>query len=402
MKRKRRWIVAAVVLAVLVAVAGLTMCGSDKGERRALRTARVARADFTITVATTGTVEADVQVEVKSRASGEVIEMRVQAGDTVQAGDLLVKLDPVDEERNVAIAEASLQAAAASLAQARSTLDAARAQAADNDAKVRRRAAAYQAGLISAEENATTVTTADVSRQTVLQREADLRSAQAAYNKAKLNIDEARRRLAETIIRAPITGTVLATSVEKGTIVASGISNVGGGTTLLTLADLSKLYVVVQLDEASIGSVKNGQQAVIRVDAYPDAEFKGVVERITPLGKNTSNVVTFDVNVLVTDDSAALLYPGMSADVEIISAHLRNVLTIPMQALRTDTSSSGRFVVMRDGERRPVTVGATDGTTTEVLSGLKEGETIIVAGDVVDETDDGPPNPLRIFSGRRR
>src|SRR5690606_21428076 len=126
--------------------------------------------------------------------------------------------------------------------------------------------------------------------------QSDVQSSEAELRSAQLNLDQANLRLSETTIVAPIAATVLKIDVEKGTIIASSISNIGGGTALLTLGDLSALTVVGALDEADVGRVDEGQQVQIRVDAWPRRVFSGVVDTLSPLGVETSNIVTFDLD----------------------------------------------------------------------------------------------------------
>lgn len=336
MKRSKKLVRWSIILFLLLAAVGggYYWATSNGDDAPVVRTARVERGGFEVTAQSSGTVEADLTVEVKSRASGEVIELKVDAGDVVKAGDLLVRLDPVDEDRNVEGAQASAIAAEARVAQSRASLAAARADRDDSLNRLARRRSAYANGLVSVEELQSAVTTADVATRSVEQREAELRSSTADYSRARLAIDEARRRREETVIKAPVDGTVLAVNVDRGAIIASGISNVGGGTSLLTLADLSRLLVTVKLDEAQIGAVRKGLEARIRVDAHPDIVFRGEVERVSPLGVTEANIVTFDVRVLVNDRRAHLLRPGMSTDVEIVTDRLENVLLVPSSALR--------------------------------------------------------------------
>jgi HlyD family secretion protein len=330
-KRRFVWVI---VFTALILGGGAAWWFTREEEKPEVKTAIVRRGDLEVIAAASGRVEADVQVEVKSRASGEVIDILIQAGDVVRAGDLLVRLDPADEERRLREAEAEVMTARARLAQAQSALAASRADLLEEQGRLARRQSAYRGGLVSGEELQAVKTSAEVAREAVAQREADVSSAQAAVSQAALAIEEARKRLSETIIRSVVNGTVLQVAVERGTIVASGISNVGGGTTLLTVADLSKLQVIVKLDEAGIGAVAAGQDVRIRVDAFPDRVFSGLVERITPLGVSEANIVTFDVNVRITDRAAHLLLPGMSTDVEIVTALHDDVLLIPSAALR--------------------------------------------------------------------
>ncbi len=342
------------------------------------RTVTVRRGELVELATASGTVEPDVQVEVKPRASGEVIEVLVSEGDQVKVGDLLVRLDPIDAERGVREARVTLTRAQAELAQARAQLLVAQAEArqAETQADVRGRGA--KLGLISDEERRTAATSAEVARANQTLRSAQLRSAQAQVEAARLAVDEAERRLSEMEIRAPVSGTVLAVAVERGSIASSGITNIGGGTAMLTLADLSDLRVIGDLDEAQVGKVREGQPVTVRVDAYPGRQFRGKVHRVSPLGVETSNVVTFDVEVVVTDEDAHLLRSGMSADLEIVTTRYEEALLIPITALKG--RNKRRFVVMASGEQRPVKTGATDGIHMVVLSGLEEGEKILGSG----------------------
>lgn len=374
---------ALIIILIVVAIAAIVYAVYQQTKTAAptgIRSERATIGDLRLTASASGTVTAELQVEIKSRASGTVIEVAVEPGDFVHAGDLLARLDPVDENRKLQNAEAAAISARARLAQSESQLATSQSDAADARARAERRTAAYAAGLISLEEERTARTAAESAGRAVLQRQADIRSARAALDQANLAIADAQQRLTETIIRAPSDGTMLAVNIEPGSTVSSGITNVGGGTAIMTLADLSKLFVAVQLDEAQIGAVKAGQRARIRVDAYPQQPFKGKVDRITPLGVATSSVVTFDVKVAVTDDSAALLLPGMSADVEIITEILSDQLLIPVAGLRSERGE--KFVLLADKEqtRRVVTTGATDGISIVILTGLQEGDAVITAG----------------------
>ncbi|MAQ17057.1 MAG: hypothetical protein CMN30_19970 [Sandaracinus sp.] len=184
------------------------------------------------------------------------------------------------------------------------------------------------------------------------------------------------QRLAEMTVTAPIAGTVLDVPVEVGTIVASALTNVSGGTTVATLADLSDLRVVGSIDEAQIGAVAVGQTVEIRVDAYPDRTYAGRVERVAPLGVEESNVVTFDVEIVVTDEHASDLRSGMSADLSIITGREEGIL-VPLAAIRS--ADGRRFVQLVDGSERTVRTGATDGRQLVVQEGLAVGDTILAA-----------------------
>lgn len=177
-------------------------------------------------------------------------------------------------------------------------------------------------------------------------------------------------------INAPVSGTVLSVDIERGSIVASAISNVSGGTTMATLADLSDLRVIGEIDEAQIGQVDVDQEVEIRVDAYSDRVFSGRVDRVAPLGVETSNVVTFDVEIVVEDENASLLRSGMSADLSIITGRQEGIL-VPLTAVRSEEGR--RFVILESGESRQIRTGSTDGRQLVVLRGLNDGDRVSTA-----------------------
>ncbi|HNW92226.1 MAG TPA: efflux RND transporter periplasmic adaptor subunit [bacterium] len=381
----RKLIIRIVIVLLVLAVVGgggyaVWSYTRDTSTAAAVQSAAAEIGTLRITSSASGTVTAEFQVDIKSEASGEVLEVLVDPGDYVHKGDILVRLNPDDEERSLTKAQATLTTARASLAQAEAALASCKADAVEAKAKADRRTAALAAGLVSVEDERAARTSAETAQLLIAQREASVRSARASLEQASISIADAQERLNETTIRAPNDGTVLAVNVEAGSIVVSSTGTVGGGTTVITLADLSKVYIATSLDEAQIGTVKAGQRANIRVDAYPAQTFRGQVERITPLGTATSNVVTFAVKVAVTDDSATLLLPGMSADVEIVTAVYNDQLLIPVAGLRSERGD--KYVLLNDKEqtRCPVTAGATDGINVAILSGLNEGDAVITAG----------------------
>lgn len=337
-------------------------------------TVTVGRGELVDVAAASGTIEPDVQVEVKSRASGEVIEVLVTEGQRVEAGALLVRLDPADAERAVREARAGQRRIMAQLAESKASLEMARLEsknAADGLAVSQR---GKDLGLVSSESARTAGYSASLADANITLRKAQLAAAQTQLETAQLDVEEAERRLAESDVYAPIAGTVLSVDVEKGTIVASALTNVSGGTPLMTLADLTELRVIGAIDEAQVGRVATDQPVVVRVDAYPDRSFEGKVTRVSPLGKMETSVVTFDVEIVITDANRELLRSGMSADVEIVTAQHSDVLLVPLASIQS--KGAMRFVRMANGEQRPITTGATDGTHIIVLEGLEEGDAI--------------------------
>lgn len=395
----RKKLIIAIIIAALAAGGAWWYRVNKAGETTTtVKTARAELGTLTVVASATGGVQADLQVEIKSRAAGEVIELAVEPGHLVKEGDLLARLDPTDEERNLADAAAVVTSSEAKLAQAEAAYASSQADEIEARAKAERRQNAYAAGLVSLEELRSAQTAVEVAGRTLAQRRSAIASARADLERSHLTTAQARKRLDETVIRSPIAGTVLSTAVERGNIVSSGITNVGGGTALMTIGDLSRLSVVVKLDEAEIGSVKGDQPASIRVDAFPTRRFTGVVERVTPFGVNVSNVVTFDVKVAVTDPESSLLLPGMSADIEIETAHYEDVLLIPVAAVRSEGRQ--RYVLLAGGEKRSVRTGATDGKRIIVTEGLQPGEEVIEAGAA--PTEERARGLMRFGRGGRR
>ncbi|MFO0555745.1 MAG: efflux RND transporter periplasmic adaptor subunit [Polyangiaceae bacterium] len=341
----------------------------------------IKRGSLTETASASGTIAPHIQVEVKSRSSGQVIEILVAEGDHVEAGQLLVKLDPTDAERNLTVAKAALEKVKADISASQASVWVASLDAKNGKANKETADKSAAMGLGTNEAAREATHTADVAAANVSLKSAQLASAQVELKKAELSVQDAETRLKETTIYAPMSGTVLDIPVEKGTIVTSALTSVSGGTSVMTIADLSDLRVVGAIDEAQIGRVSPKQLVEIRVDAYPDRTFKGVVDRISPLGKTTSSIVTFDVEIVIVDENKNLLMSGMSADVDILTKKEDDVLLVPLIAVQS--SGRARFVRLKSGEKREIKTGATDGTNMVVLSGLEEGDSV-VAGAVED------------------
>lgn len=335
------------------------------------------------TAAASGTIEPDTQVEVKSRTSGEVVEILAKEGQRVNQGDVLVRLDPVDAERELEGKRIALRKLEAQLEQARASLKVAELQASEKRANAKVVAEGEKLGVVAGTSKRTATSEASVASATVTQRKADIVGVEASIEAARVDVQLAERRVKETTIVAPFSGTVLAVNVEIGTIVSSALTNVSGGSGIVTLADLSDLRVVGQIDEAQIGKVGAGQEVAVRVDAYPDRAFEGRVERVSPLGVATSNVVTFDVEIVVTDAHKDLLRSGMSADVEITTKMTDEALLVPLAAI--STQGADRFVRLASGEQKKVKTGANDGSFIQVVEGLSEGDRILPVAVVAAE-----------------
>ena len=400
---------------------------------RAVRTATVAVGDVTRTIESSGKVVSNLDVDIKCRASGEIVKLPFDISDHVKRGDLLCQLDPTDEQLRVRLADASVAQSTARVAQAKANLaqseqalitTRSRSESALASAKVRAENARLKADrqkqlvdqqLGSQEEYETAETDAaaalagerdaEVAIQELKQmaiaidgRRQDVALAEAQLSADQISLDTAKRQLDYTTVVAPMDGVVSAMTVQKGVIVASGINNVSGGTTILTLSDLSRVFVTATVDQSDMGGVNVGQRATITVDSYPGRRFEGGVVRVAPKGVNVSNVVTFEVKVEVLDEHKDLLRPEMTGNVTIVQAERKGVLTLPPAAV-TRQGDRGAFVTISGtNERRPVTVGLVGVDEIEIVGGVKAGETVVL-GD--DEPSSRFPRRRRVRRRRR-
>jgi HlyD family secretion protein len=381
-------------------------------------TVAVAKGSIFQAVASTGKVVSNLDVDIKCKASGEVITLPFDISQTVKQGDLLLELDPINQVRAVHLAEVALSESQAKLKQAQQNLvvaeqnvktgrDKANAmlasatiRARDARAKAERRKQLLAQGLgmqeevESAETDAAQAEADQASAQVALEevktqelaldmKRQDIALAQAEVESDQIALDNAKQTLTDTKVMAPMDGVVSALNIQKGTIISSGITNVGGGTTIMTLADLSRIFVLASVDESDIGNVNVDQDVNITADAFPGRVFQGKVVRIATKGVNVSNVVTFEVKIEVLDKKKNLLKPEMTANVQIISAQRDDVLTVPALAVTRKNKETMATVVKADGtnEERAIKVGLTDGEKWELVSGLSEGDIVLVRKD---------------------
>jgi HlyD family secretion protein len=382
-----------------------------------VRTAKVERGPVRQFVSSTGKVVSNLDVEIKCKASGEVVKLPFDISQPVKKGDLLLELDPRDEQQRVRQAEATVRASQSRLINARESLalaeanlktDRQRADAALTAAQARTRDARAKADrtrellgkkLASPEEAETAETAAAQAAaeadnaatrieelksqtRTLEQARQQIRIAEAQVDNDQVSLDLARQRLAETRVVSPVDGVVTQRAVQIGQIISSGISNVGGGTTALVVSDLSHIFVLAAVDESDIGQVRPGQRVKVTVDAHRNREFAGEVVRIAPRGVNVSNVVTFEVKIEVTASDKELLLPEMTANVEILIDERADALLAPADALFRRSGKTWAAVQGTDGASsdREVTAGISDGRRTEILSGLAAGDTVVVQG----------------------
>jgi len=376
-------------------------------------TVRVEKGSIRVAVSCTGQVVSNLDVEIKCKASGQVVKLPFDISDQVKKGDLLVELDPVDEKRRVKQAKISLASSQARLTQskvnlriaqknlaierksAEAALKSAEARAKDARTKAERMKKLLEKKLASQEEMDTAETASiqaevdlenagirleqlPIKEQELEIRRQDVRLAEAQMKTNKIDLSLAEQRLKDTKVFSPIDGVVSERNVQSGQIISSGISNVGGGTRVMVLSDLTRLFILASVDESDIGRVQLGQKVIITADAFPGKRFFGEIERIATKGINVSNVVTFEVKIEVGGRDKLLLKPEMTANVEIIVAEKEEVLLVPSEAVLLKKHEHFVRVKKDDAslEERPVQTGISDGVVTEITSGLNQGDTV--------------------------
>ena len=296
----------------------LVACGaSEADEAPSLQTAAVVRGDLMITAEATGTVEPIRKVEVKSKASGEVLRLHVDIGDRVEPGALLAELDPRDVRNEFDQAEADL--------------DVARARLEISQAQLGRSEELLRLDVISTQEHES--------------RSLDYANSRANLVRAETNYELSQLRMTDVTIRAPLAGTVLEKNVEEGQVIQSASQNVSGGTTLMVMANLESMQVRTLVDETDMGDIRPGMQANVTVEAYPERRFVGVVEKIEPQAIVQQNVTMFPVIVQLDNDSG-LLRPGMNAEVGVELAQAAGVLLIPNNAVVTPQDAQPAAMVL--------------------------------------------------------
>jgi HlyD family secretion protein len=306
MSKKTKIIIASLVGAASLAAAvwAWQRNGRQPGTVASLAEAEVERRDIEVVAEAAGRLEPVQVVEVKSNASGEVLQVQADTGDVVGQGTLLAEIDPRDVQSAVDQAAADYESAQVRLTTAR--------------AEQRRAERLLEAGL--------------TSRQEVEQTADATATARAALVRAQTALRLAREKRQDVTIQAPIAGTILDRGVEPGQIIASATSNVSGGTTLFQMADLSRMQVRANVDEIDIGQVKVGQEAEVTVEAYPGRSFPGAVAKIEPQAIVEQNVTMFPVLIQI-DNREGLLKPGMNAEVTLRVARRDDAVAVPNNAV---------------------------------------------------------------------
>jgi HlyD family secretion protein len=314
------------------------------------------RGVFRVAVSADGVVRPIDRIELKSKASGKVIGLPIEVGDEVAEGSLIAKLDQVEERT--------------ALAQAQADLDIARAELGLAEKNAERRRELFERNAVSA-----------LDRD---QAELNLAVARGKLVQATTALERARERMEDTVIAAPVHGVILQKYVERGQIIASGVSNVGGGTPIADIADMRTVHIEAGVDEIDIGRIELGQIASVRAEAYPDDVYRGEVVRVAPEAREEQNVTVFDV-VIRVENANGHLKSGMNAQAEIVILERDGVIAIPLTALQSSPLGAPprprgiATVLVKNGSEytpREIRVGDSDYRVVEVLEGLEPGDVL--------------------------
>lgn len=396
-KKTLIWVTVIIVLLIILLIGGKKLGWfGNSGDQRQVEVSKIEPIDIIETVAATGKIQPEVELALSSEVSGEIIELPLREGQTVEKGDLLVKINPDLIQAAVSQSQAGLQNVRAQLSQA---------EASETNAKLNfeRNKLLFEKGVISKSEWDKSVADYDMAQAN---RKAAYYNVQSAAANVKQTVDN----LARTTIYAPMSGTISKLSVEKGERVVGTAQMTG--TEIVRVANLKNMEVVVDVNENDIVKVSVGDSTNVQVDAYLNREFKGVVTEIANSAEtalSADQVTNFKVKVKILSDSYKDLTegkpesyspfrPGMTATVDIITNRKNNVIGVPISAIviRTDTTAARQTpaaanrsnsrekfeaIYLMEGNEaklRVVKTGIQDESNIQIVSGLKEGETVIV------------------------
>jgi len=401
-------------LAVLVVSAGVFLIGNIFRSEASIpdeRLARIERGDLALSVVATGSIVPVATVEIKSKASGLVKQIFVEEGDVVHEGDVLVELDKELLEAQLRESEANRRSIGARLEEARSDQVSAASmkkkmemdlknledKLAYHEKQVARYTSLFDEKLIPHSQledqerlMQDTHFALEALRSEMLMQDSRIVAAAKVVDRVAADVaqtdavlDRARENLRYATIRSPLTATVLKRHVEVGDAVSSILQLGSQATLILTLGDMNEVFFEGRVDETDIGKVFVGQTARVKVDAFRDKPLPGSVLRIAPLGEEKDNVIGFEVRVSIQDPEK-ILRSKMSANAEIIVEEKKNILLVPENAVVYDKDRQ-TFAEIYDpaaegkSRRTKIEIGISNGTMTELVSGVAEGEQVIRA-----------------------
>ena len=366
---------------ILISSVIITSCGRPEAQAPAVyyKKQEVTAETLEVSIEASGIIEAISSIEIKSKASGEVLFLGAEVGDSVKKGSIIGQIDQ-RTPTNI-------------LNQSKSDLEAAKVRLENAKSQYERGTELHANGSISDKAF-------EDIQENFAQAKSTLVRTEVSYENAKIALDD-------TIVRSPISGTIISRPVEVGQVISSPTSAVGGGTLLMTMADLSKVRVRALVDEIDVGKVSIGQTVSIKVAAYRDKEFFGTVSKVEPLAKIEQNVTTFPVLIDI-DNKENLLLLGMNTDVVIEILNKDVSMSAPSMSLRTrkDVYSAAtilnipkeqvdiflrdkikgenfnKFIVIKDGKSGPaltwVQIGVSDLSNVEIIDGLSSGDTVYI------------------------
>jgi HlyD family secretion protein len=384
-------------LIILVAVAALGIAVSARGNTTKFEPSQLGKAelgDIARSVVATGKVQPITKVEVKSKASGIVTRLDTDINAQVKQGQVLAQLDQQEildqvaaQKAQLAAAESNARAAAASI-----EYDRVNAQAPDlpmykntyeRNLEMSKQGVVSKQSLDDAQQKyLSAVNTRDKAVSQISVDTSKLRQAQAQVAQNQASLKQLEEQLSYTTITSPMDGTILSRDVEIGDAVSSILVLGSTATLVMTIGDVTQVYVQGKVDESDIGKVYLGQAARIKVESFKDKTFLGKVTKIAPLGVEKDNVTTFEVRVSI-DNPGGELKANMTANAEILLEEHKKVLTVPEQAVLYDKDRNASVEVpdpkTKTGRRKvDIKAGISNGTKTEILAGLQPGDTVIL------------------------
>lgn len=379
------WIAAGIV--ILAGAMAWLFSGKKEKRQITFETANVAPANIQNSVTATGTIEPVTSVTVGTQVSGIISKIFVDYNTVVKKGQVIAELDKTNLVSNLNTAKANLSSAQGKLNY--------------ESANFKRYQALFDKGLVSADDY-------ENAKLTYIQ-------AKESVATAKENVQTAQTNLGYATITSPIDGVVLSKEVEEGQTVAASYST----PELFTIAqDLTDMRVIADVDEADIGGVKEGERATFTVDAYPNDTFEGTVTQVRQEATEENNVITYEV-VISAPNADLKLKPGLTANVTIFTAEKQGVLSVPSKALRfnPDKETVGNYTIVNSNGKNKVwtqegntlkahtvQVGMSDGTHTEIISGIAKGTEIITGINEVaeEEVDEQPQEQSPFAPGSKR
>jgi len=394
-KSKRFWIWLGIGTALVVLISALGLAKLVRGTTiDPNKLAKVTRGDVARSVVATGKIQPITEVEVKSKASGIVEKLYVDINYVVKKGQQLAQLDQEEIQAEVAAQRAQLASAEANVATLQANIEQDKVNAAAPDlpmykATLDRNLEMQKEGIVSRQalddtnkDYLAALTRRDSSKAQIGVDTAKLKQARAQVMQSHASLKQLEEQLGYTTIQAPMDGVILSRDVEIGDAVSSILVLGSTATLVMTEGDTKEVYVQGKVDEADIAHVYMGQPARIKVESFRDRLFYGKVTKIAPMGVEKDNVTTFEVRVSINNPGGELK-ANMTANAEILMDEHKGVLTVPENAVTYDGQKNASVQIPdkreKEGWRKvPVKVGLSNGAVTEVVSGLKEGDQVVL------------------------